>query len=228
MSYCKIHGKNCNGECKDPNIDNGMMTKVWGPPGWLFLHCITYGYPYIIDNENNKHREKREQFKKFFHYLGYVLPCKYCRNSYNDFMEEIPVDNALNSREELTKWFYNMHNKVNIKLGVPDCEIPKYEEMDKIYESLRAKCAKTTEEERINNKAKGCVNPANGTPRRSLLKIIKCNRGDVTRMGNNGAYKKEDYLFFKKKNVIYVVISMIIVVFIIWFKKEIYDYLKKF
>ena len=42
MGYCKIHGKNCNGECKDPNIDNGMMTKVWGPPGWLFLHCITF------------------------------------------------------------------------------------------------------------------------------------------------------------------------------------------
>ena len=39
----------------DPNIGNGMMTKVWGPPGWLFLHCITFGYPHKIDKQNNNH-----------------------------------------------------------------------------------------------------------------------------------------------------------------------------
>ena len=22
-----------------------MMTKVWGPPGWFFLHCVTFGFP---------------------------------------------------------------------------------------------------------------------------------------------------------------------------------------
>ena len=31
------------------NKDNGIMTKIWGQPGWLFLHSITIGYPYIID-----------------------------------------------------------------------------------------------------------------------------------------------------------------------------------
>ena len=46
---CKTHGKNCDGACIDPNVDNGMMTKVWGPPGWLFLHCLTFGYPYTIN-----------------------------------------------------------------------------------------------------------------------------------------------------------------------------------
>ena len=31
------------------NKDYGMITKIWGPPGWLFLHTVTMGYPYEID-----------------------------------------------------------------------------------------------------------------------------------------------------------------------------------
>ena len=47
---CNIHGESCDGGCTDPNVDNGMMTKVWGPTGWLFLHCVTFGsrfFPFI-------------------------------------------------------------------------------------------------------------------------------------------------------------------------------------
>ena len=77
---CKVHGENCNGECVDPNIDNGMMTKIWGPPGWLFLHCITIGYPYFINKK--EHAERMLKTRDFFRNIGYVLPCKYCRNLY--------------------------------------------------------------------------------------------------------------------------------------------------
>ena len=49
INICKTHGNNCDGRCIDPNVDNGMMTKVWGPTGWLFLHCVTFGYPYVIN-----------------------------------------------------------------------------------------------------------------------------------------------------------------------------------
>ena len=55
---CTTHGNNCDGGCKDPNADNGMMTKVWGPPGWLFLHCVTFGYPYVIIPSKKEHQEK--------------------------------------------------------------------------------------------------------------------------------------------------------------------------
>ena len=27
---CSFHGTKCDGECKDPNVDNGMMTKSMG------------------------------------------------------------------------------------------------------------------------------------------------------------------------------------------------------
>ena len=50
---CTNHGPKCNGqECANKNLDNGLMTRLWGPSGWLFLHCVSFGYPYKIDPTN--------------------------------------------------------------------------------------------------------------------------------------------------------------------------------
>ena len=48
----------------DPNIHNGMMTKVWGPAGWLFLHCA-FGYPHTIDMNKGEDLEKVKSYKNF-------------------------------------------------------------------------------------------------------------------------------------------------------------------
>ena len=144
------------------------------------------------------------------------MPCKYCRDSYMDFIKENPIDNNLNSRNDLTKWLYNIHNKVNNKLGVPECNIPDFSNVKNIYESYRAKCKKTTKDERENNLAKGCVTPADGTARKCFLKIIECKKGDITRRKNGGTYNIEetDYLLVKKNVIIATIISfMIILIF---------------
>ena len=225
MNICKIHGKNCQGECRDPNIDNGMMTKVWGPPGWLFLHCITFGYPFKIDHKNKDHLMKKKYFRNFFHNLGHVLPCKYCRNSYIEYMEELPIEDHLDDRKSITEWLYKMHNKINFKLGVPDCNIPSFAEIQNYYESFRAKCAKTTEEERENNLAKGCVTPADGTPRRSLLRVIKCEKGDITRRENSQYSNTNEELIIFKKYDLYLIIAFLIILFL--FYAIFGDFLKK-
>ena len=181
---CDIHGRNCDGDCIDPNVDNGMMTKIWGPAGWLFLHCITFGYPYAINPDNPDHKNKKEEYKVFFEKLSSVMPCKYCRESYKDFIKENPIDKSLNNRKDLTKWFYKIHNKVNNKLGVPKCDIPSFKTIQKRYETFRAKCKKTTSEERENNIAKGCVTPADGTPKRCHINIVSSLEGDITRRTN--------------------------------------------
>ena len=178
---CKIHGDSCDGGCVDPNVDNGMMTKVWGPTGWLFLHCVTFGYPYAINLDNPEHATKREEYQHFFHLLGKVLPCRYCRDSYQEFMKENPIESNLNTRKDLCRWLYDIHNKVNHKLGVPNCQIPSFEQVQDRYEQFRAKCKKTTEDERVANINKGCIKPADGTPKKCVINIIPCNNGDVTR-----------------------------------------------
>ena len=184
---CNTHGGNCDGGCVDPNVDNGMMTKVWGPPGWLFLHCVSFGYPYAINPSNPAHKNKKLHYGEFFNNVGNILPCKYCRESYIDFIKENPVENNLDTREQLCKWLYDIHNKVNHKLGVPDCKIPSFEEVKIEYEKFRAKCKKTDTEERENNMAKGCVTPADGTKKRCVVKVVECSVGDVTRR-DNAAY----------------------------------------
>ena len=45
-------------ELKASNHNHGMSTAVWGPPAWLFLHCIVLGYPCFIETEDDKQRQK--------------------------------------------------------------------------------------------------------------------------------------------------------------------------
>jgi len=226
INICKTHGQNCDGRCVDPNVDNGMMTKVWGRTGWLFLHCITFGYPYTINPSNPDHAYKKQNYKSFFVNIGTILPCKYCRASYINFAKELPIDNFLHSRKDLCKWLYLIHNKVNNKLGA-DKNIPTFEETQKFYEQFRAKCKKTIIKERTINEEKGCVNPADGTPKKCLVKVINCKGGDITRRENSVVYAENatstasffsDYnidTLFDYKNWIIPIIILLFINFII-------------
>ena len=171
---CDNHGIKCDGtECFNKNLDNGLMTRIWGPSGWLFLHCVTFGYPYKIDPTNKEHIEKQNDYYRFFYYLGKVLPCKYCRISYMDFFTEHSIMKALGTRKDLTKWLYDIHNLVNDKLGAPQCERPSFEDVETQYQSYRASCKPLTTKERIDNAGKGCIAPADGKPKRSVIKVVE-------------------------------------------------------
>lgn len=222
---CTNHGNVCDGnECKNPNLDNGMMTKVWGPAGWLFLHCVAAGYPYKIDPDKPEHIEKQNDYYRFFYYLGKVLPCKYCRNSYEKFITELSPVNHLGSRRELSKWLYDIHNKVNDKLGVPDCEIPSYEEVEQTYEQFRAKCTPTTDKERSDLKAKGCITPANGKPSRSVIKVVEFKQDKTANPTDPNPYnfpKSNDYLIINKTLFYSVlIISILIILLILYLSKK--------
>ena len=211
---CETHGASCDRRCVDPNVDNGMMTKVWGPTGWLFLHCVTFGYPYAINKSNPEHKYKKEQYKTFFDMIGYVLPCKYCRESYIEFAKEVPIHKFLNTRKDLCKWLYIIHNKVNNKLGVPQSDIPTFTEVQQFYEQFRAKCKKTSEEERAKNKEIGCVKPADGTPKRCLINVVNCREGDVTRRENSIVYSNnnpyfQEFLNWKNWVMPFIILSII-------------------
>lgn len=128
----------------DPDSNNGLITKIWGPPAWEFFHSIQFGYPI------NPTPQDKAEYKAFFTVLGNVLPCCFCKDSYGKFITEDVVldDEALKSRESLTRWGHRLHNRVNQKLGI-DYGVT-YEELCYKYQSYRAKCTKTD---------KGCVMP---------------------------------------------------------------------
>lgn len=192
--------------------ENGMMTKVWGSAAWLFLHCVTFGYPEIIDVTNPEHLSKMEIYYRFFVYIGQVLPCKFCRESYQKFMSDLPLDNYMGSRKDLSYWLYMIHEKVNDKLSVPDCERPTFEEVAQQYESYRAKCKKTTDEEQNTNKIKGCLIAKNGISSKSIIKIVP--NPDPTLPATQQPASK-DYLLIKKRHIFSSTYTFIIILLLL-------------
>lgn len=136
----------------NPNSGNGMITKIWGPGLWIGMHSISFGYPMEPTNE------QKLAYKQYFQLVADVLPCRYCRESYKEFIstgDTVLDDAALENRESLSRWLYRIHERVNKKLGV-DYHV-SYEDVARRFESYRAKCDKNT----TNEKAQGCVVPSN-------------------------------------------------------------------
>jgi hypothetical protein len=120
----------------DNNKNNGLITKIWGEHAWEFFHCVAFGYPI------EPTQEQKEQYKIFFTNIQYVLPCRYCRESYGNFIttedELLLTDKDLENRDSLTRWTFRLHNRVNKKLGI-DYKLT-YDDFVEKYESYRAKC----------------------------------------------------------------------------------------
>lgn len=131
----------------EDNSNNGLLTKIWGPPAWTTLESFAFGYPI------NPKEEDKIRFREFYNSVKHVLPCKFCRDSYSQMIKEpdTDLDNALESRDSLTEWIYNIHTKVNKKLNVTYGIT--LEDFRKKYESFRAKCVK-------DKLATGCNMPA--------------------------------------------------------------------
>jgi hypothetical protein len=142
----------------------GMQTSVWGPAGWVFLHCIAQNYP------NEPTFEQKYNYFQFFKQVGNVLPCKYCRDSYKKFIKDPDTrlgKSALKNRDSFIEWLYNIHNKVNQKLKVTD--IPTLESIKERYKSYRSKCKPTVVPQT------GCTKPHAGTGKYSCKIIIREN-----------------------------------------------------
>ena len=152
-----------------PGDESGFQTRVFGPAGWLFMHSIAQNYPWKPTDE------QKQNYLMFFTSVGNVLPCRYCRESYQDFIKD--PDTALNmsvmkSRLTLTKWLYDIHNKVNKKLDIK-CNVSFKQVWDK-YESFRSKCTKSPEI--VEKIKKGCLDPLKGYRKKCIIEIVKVDK----------------------------------------------------
>ena len=116
-----------------------MDTRFWGPSSWRLLHSITFAYTPTRD---------RDAIKELFLTLPFVLPCKFCRTSLQEYIELEPLEPALKSRDALTKWLWRIHNHVNAKLRDQNLSVepgPPFEVVKEFYESLLASGCTETE-----------------------------------------------------------------------------------
>jgi len=152
-----------------------MITKVWGPPAWFFLHSMAMSYPKKINENNPEHRRRKNAMFAFLTNLGDVLPCPLCGTSYNSYIRDpsLSVMEHLNTRSSLIEFIYKIHNKVNIKLGVPKCNKRSFKEVVKFYSQFIAgPCTATTDEERQQRLLLGCNN---NDIEKGKWKDFKCN-----------------------------------------------------
>ncbi len=155
---------------KDFGSGDGMLTSVWGPSIWHFLHTISFNYPVNPTKEDKKH------YMEFVKGLLYVLPCKFCRINLKKNFRALPLTmDTMSSRETFSRYIYNLHEHINKMLNKQSNLT--YEDVRERYEHFRARCLIKTKKNREKSKKKsrkekGCIKPLHGTKSKCVLRII--------------------------------------------------------
>ena len=162
---------------KDFNSGDGMLTTVWGPSMWHFLHTMSFNYPVAPTQEQKK------DYMDFILSLRNILPCKYCRMNLTNNLATRPLKMChMESRDTFSRFIYDLHETVNKLLGknsgLSYCDVreryehfrsrctqdaPKVFDFKKFY---RGKMGKNGEHE------KGCTEPLYGKKAKCVISIV--------------------------------------------------------
>jgi hypothetical protein len=146
----------------DYNSGDGMMTSVWGPAMWLFLHTMSFNYPVNPTEEQQKH------YYKFFKNIQNILPCKYCRDNYKENLKTHKLNKAvMKNRDSLSRWVYEIHEIINKKLG--KVSGLTYEQVRDRFEHFRSRCVSEPKNMVIE---KGCTEPLYGVKSKCIINIV--------------------------------------------------------
>lgn len=110
-----------------------MDTRYWGPDAWQLLHSIAVSYP------SKPSKIDAENYYLFFGTIKDILPCIYCRISFNEYSDQLPIENYLKNGKSLSYWLYLMHNKVNEKLRNQNLQISEDPEFDTFHQKYLEK-----------------------------------------------------------------------------------------
>ena len=150
-----------------------MLTSVWGPSLWHYLHTMSFNYPV------NPTKEDKHYYKHFIMSLKYVLPCKYCRINLKNNFKECPLTNAdMKNRETFSHYVYSIPELINKMLDKKSNLT--YNEVRERYEHFRSRCTKDDINKKIfkqkktlkRRKEKGCTEPLVGKKAKCILKIV--------------------------------------------------------
>jgi hypothetical protein len=104
-----------------------MDTRFWGPSGWKLIHLVAAAPT----------KGRVDAVLKWFQLLEYILPCKYCRASFHDYIRLQPLTaEIVKDTTAFSRWAYDIHNRVNAKLrgqGLLDTPDPEWDSVRKHY-----------------------------------------------------------------------------------------------
>lgn len=177
--------KNRTFKKRDFQSGDGMLTSVWGPSLWHYLHTLSFNYPWKPTSQQKK------AYKEQIRILEKTLPCRYCRINLKNNFKMCPLKASdMKDRETFSRYVYRLHETVNKMLGKKSnltyCDVRER------YEHFRARCL--TDEKirskiwklnktRKNNKESGCTEPLYGKKAKCVIQIVpqefKCNSFNV-------------------------------------------------
>ena len=153
---------------QDYAANDGMVTRIWGPPLWHYLHTMSFNYPQHPTAQDKKH------YKDFILNLQYVLPCKYCRMNLTNNFKRFPIKTSdMRDRESFSRYVYNLHELVNKMLDKQSNLT--YSDVRERYEHFRSRC--TDAEPKLfkftkSSTEKGCTVPLYGTKSKCVINIV--------------------------------------------------------
>ena len=164
--------KACVYDENDFNSNDGMLTTVWGPAMWHYLHTMSFNYPV------NPTSEDKANYREFVLNLRNVLPCGKCRKNLRKNLKKLPLTyKHMESRTTFSKYMYDLHEVINDMLGKKSGL--SYDDVRERYEHFRARCAYTLSD--IENMAnalketsgeKGCTEPLYGEKSKCVIRIV--------------------------------------------------------
>lgn len=177
----------------DFKSSEGMLTSIWGPSFWHFLHTMSFNYP-LEPSQNQK-----THYYNFIKHIEYILPCRYCRENYPKNLKKVGFNkHVFRNRKSFSTFIYNLHNEVNTMLG-KKCNL-SYEKVRQRYEHFRSRCLKKeSKKSKSNNKTKvkkkkkedGCVDSFYGKKAKCIMKIVPKNSKQRTFTMNKECYIKK-------------------------------------
>ena len=145
----------------DYNSRDGMLTTIWGPGMWHFLHTISFNYPVKPTMKDKKN------YREFILGLKNILPCGKCRENFKKNLSKLPITlKDMKSRHTFSLYIYNLHEVINKMLNKTSGL--SYETVKERYEHFRARCLVNQSTKNEN----GCVNPIYGEKSKCVLQIV--------------------------------------------------------
>ena len=148
---------------KQYQSNDGMLTSVWGPGAWHFLHTISFNYPVKPTCEEKRY------YRNYVLNLVHVLPCGKCRENLCKNLKRHPLMyKNMKSRATFSRYIYNLHETINAMLGKKSGLT--YVEVRDRYENFRSRCRTTVKKKRHTEN--GCIEPVYGKKAKCVLKIV--------------------------------------------------------
>lgn len=165
--YSKSKRRSRTFKKSDFQSGDGMLTSVWGPSLWHYLHTMSFNYPW------HPTKEQKQAYKEQIMLLEKTLPCKYCRINLKNNFKQCPLkEQDMKNRDTFSRYVYQLHETVNKMLGKKSNL--SYCDVRERYEHFRARCLtdEKLKEKIWKTKEKGCTEPLYGKKAKCVIHIV--------------------------------------------------------